>query len=75
MTTGRVTCITSMLNRGKRLANLESRIYCNEVLVAQANGNYAIFKPSGAPDAWAHSNRLRRARGWTVCRHWRHGHA
>lgn len=42
---GRVECITEVLNRGKSVANLESRIYHEGVLVAQANGNYAIFQP------------------------------
>jgi acyl-CoA thioesterase len=33
------------VNRGKTIANLESRVFLGEVLVAQANGNYAIFTP------------------------------
>lgn len=49
-TAGKVTCVTSPLNRGKRLANRESRIYCDDVIVAHANGNYATFTPSGALD-------------------------
>ena len=40
---GKVTCKTQMINRGKRLANLDSRLYVDGILVAQANGNYAIF--------------------------------
>jgi hypothetical protein len=27
------------------VANIESRVYLGDMLVAQANGNYAIFKP------------------------------
>ena len=34
-----------MINRGKTLANLDSVVYCGDVLVAKANGTYAIFKP------------------------------
>ena len=43
---GTITCITEVINRGKSVANLESRIYCGDMLVAQANGNYSIFVPS-----------------------------
>jgi acyl-CoA thioesterase len=46
ITQGRLTCVTEMVNRGKTVANLESRVYVQEQLVAQANGNYAIFTPS-----------------------------
>jgi acyl-CoA thioesterase len=46
VTAGVLSCDTTLLNRGKRLANLESRIFCDGVLVAQANGNYSIFTPS-----------------------------
>lgn len=46
VTSGRLVCKTELLNRGKSVANLESRIYLGEVLVAQANGNYAIFRPT-----------------------------
>ena len=47
---GRLVCKTELLNRGKSVANLESRIYQGEILVAQANGNYAIIRP-GKPKA------------------------
>ncbi len=43
--TGRLICTTQIVNRGKTIANLESRVFLDEVLVAQANGNYAIFIP------------------------------
>lgn len=43
--TGLLTCRTTLVNRGKAVANLEARITLDDVLVAQANGNYAIFKP------------------------------
>lgn len=42
---GDVVCETELLNRGKTVANLESRLFVGQTLVAQANGNYAIFKP------------------------------
>jgi acyl-CoA thioesterase len=42
---GELSCVTELVNRGKRIANLESKVYLGEVLVAQANGNYAIFIP------------------------------
>ncbi len=42
---GRLSCTTEVVNRGKRIANLESRVFLGDVLVAQANGNYAIFTP------------------------------
>jgi acyl-CoA thioesterase len=42
---GRLSCTTQIVNRGKTIANLESRVFLGEVLVAQANGNYAIFTP------------------------------
>ncbi|MFI5445752.1 PaaI family thioesterase [Polaromonas sp. UC242_47] len=42
---GQVVCKTELVNRGKTVANLESRLYVTQVLVAQANGNYAIFRP------------------------------
>lgn len=44
---GELVCTTTLLNRGKTLANLDSNIHCGEQLVAKANGTYAIFRPSG----------------------------
>ena len=46
---GMVECSTQVLNRGRSVANLDSRLFVGDVLVAQANGNYAIFKPSRRP--------------------------
>jgi acyl-CoA thioesterase len=40
---GLVTCITEVVNRGRTIANLQSRVFSGETLVAQANGNYSIF--------------------------------
>jgi len=44
-TAGKLVCLTELVNRGKAVANLESRVLLGEVLVAKANGNYAIFTP------------------------------
>lgn len=51
VTAGRLVCRTELLNRGKTVANLESRIWLDRTLVAAANGNYAIFRPRAAPGA------------------------
>lgn len=40
---GTIVCVAELVNRGKTIANLESRLYLDGKLVAQANGNYAIF--------------------------------
>ncbi|HUK04972.1 MAG TPA: PaaI family thioesterase [Burkholderiales bacterium] len=48
VTAGRLTCTTEIVNRGKTIANLESRVYLDKTLVAQANGHYAIFTPRKA---------------------------
>jgi acyl-CoA thioesterase len=45
VTTGLLHCTSEVLNRGRTVANIESRVYVGDTLVAQANGNYAIFKP------------------------------
>lgn len=42
---GRLTCRTELVNRGRTTAYLSSRIWLDELLVAAANGNYAIFSP------------------------------
>lgn len=47
---GRVVCRTETLNRGRTIANLESRLYVDGRLVAQANGNYAILPPRPVPE-------------------------
>lgn len=47
VTTGVLVCATEVVNRGKTIANLESRVFVDDVLVALANGNYAIFTPRG----------------------------
>ena len=47
---GELICTTVQVNRGKTLANLDSSIHCGELLVAKANGTYAIFRPSQPKD-------------------------
>ncbi len=42
---GALSCLTQVVNRGRSVANLESKLYNDGTLVAQANGNYAIFTP------------------------------
>ena len=44
--TGNIVCTTDMVNRGKSIANLESAIYVDNMIVAKANGNFSIFTPS-----------------------------
>lgn len=45
---GKVVCRSVLLNRGKSIANLESRLYLDDTLVGVANGNFAIFSPKRA---------------------------
>ncbi|MEZ5657342.1 MAG: PaaI family thioesterase [Burkholderiaceae bacterium] len=42
---GRLVCVTELINRGKTVANLDARIMIDDRLLASANGNYAIFSP------------------------------
>lgn len=42
---GKVVCKSTLVNRGKSVANLEARLYLDDVLVGLANGNFAIFRP------------------------------
>lgn len=42
---GQVVCKSTLVNRGKSVANLEARLYLDGVLVGLANGNFAIFRP------------------------------
>ena len=43
VTEGRLTCEATVLHRGKRVANLDARLYQHDRLVSSANGNFAIF--------------------------------
>jgi len=44
---GEVVCTTQLVNRGRTVANLESKLFVGDTLVATANGHYAIFTPRG----------------------------
>ena len=41
---GRVVCDSVVLNQGKNVAHLDASLYVDDVLVARANGDFAIFK-------------------------------
>jgi len=43
---GAIICASELINRGKTVAHIESRLYVDDALVAAANGNFSIFKPS-----------------------------
>lgn len=45
---GRLTCEATVLHQGKRIANIDARLYQDRRLVSSANGNFAIF---AAPSA------------------------
>jgi len=47
---GTLVCDSTVVNRGRTIANLESRILLDGKLVASANGNFAIFprRPAAA---------------------------
>ncbi len=40
---GRLICEARVLHVGKRVGNIEAKLYQNDVLVGSANGNFAIF--------------------------------
>jgi acyl-CoA thioesterase len=46
---GELACETTVVNRGRAVANLESRVYAAGQLIASANGNYAILAPRAKP--------------------------
>ncbi len=50
VTAGTITCNSKVINRGKTIANLESRIYNGSQLIATANGNFSIFKSGRKTD-------------------------
>lgn len=43
---GVLDCHTTLINKGKRVAMLESEIWNEGKLVAKATGSYAVFTPS-----------------------------
>ncbi|MDO9369139.1 MAG: PaaI family thioesterase [Sphingopyxis sp.] len=45
---GLLTCEAAVLHRGKRVANIEAKLYQDGVLVSSANGNFAIFAAPAA---------------------------
>ena len=42
---GTVHCQSKIINHGKRIAVLESELFCNDFLVAKALGTFSIFTP------------------------------
>ncbi|MFW6093158.1 MAG: PaaI family thioesterase [Pseudomonadota bacterium] len=44
---GKVRCETAIVNLGRTIASLESRLYADGELVASANGSYAIRNANG----------------------------
>ncbi len=47
VTAGILECKTTVINKGKRVASLESEVWNEGQLVAKASGSFAIFTPSG----------------------------
>ena len=47
---GTVVCVSEVVNQGKSVAHLDASMYVDDVLVARANGDFAIFmrKPDAA---------------------------
>jgi acyl-CoA thioesterase len=45
----RLVCEAQVLHAGKRVANIDARLYQGEVLVGSANGNFAIFPAPNRP--------------------------
>ena len=44
---GTLTCVSTVINRGKRIANIDAEIHCDDQCIARANGNFAIIsRPS-----------------------------
>ncbi len=50
VSSGELTCTSTLVNRGRTVAHLDSRIFAGDKLVAAANGNFAIFpvRPAAA---------------------------
>jgi len=44
VSTGKITCNSKVIHRGRKIASLESEIFENENLVAKASGSFFIFK-------------------------------
>ena len=43
VTEGRLTCEATVLHLGKRVANIDARLFQHGKLVSSANGNFSIF--------------------------------
>ncbi len=48
---GRLTCEAAVLHSGKRMANVEAKLYQDGRLVSSANGHFAIFAAPTQPPA------------------------
>lgn len=46
VSSGQLTCKSAVINKGKRIASLESEIWNEGKLVAKASGSFAIFAPN-----------------------------
>lgn len=46
VSSGKLACKTVVINKGKRIATLESEIWNEGKLVAKASGSFAIFAPN-----------------------------
>jgi acyl-CoA thioesterase len=55
VTSGALSCVTEMVNRGKKVASMESSVYAGEALVARASGTYSIFRPGGGEGKGGHA--------------------
>lgn len=40
---GRLTCEAAVIHQGKRIANIEAKLYQHGKMVSSANGNFVIF--------------------------------
>lgn len=38
-----IRCKSTVLKKGRRVAMMESEVFCGDVLIAKANGSFAIF--------------------------------
>ena len=48
---GRLVCEAPVLHIGKRVGNIDARLFQNDRLVGSANGNFAIFPAPAMPAA------------------------
>ena len=46
---GAIVCAAEIVSKGRTVANLEACIYVGDVLVAKANGTFAIFRRKDEP--------------------------